>query len=46
MAAALFFLTFPHAKVSQLDGFSDEEMKPELYFFLAPQGKRCVIQAS
>jgi hypothetical protein len=46
MAAALFFRTFPHARVSNLEGMSDADMAEEIYFLLSPKGKRCLIEAS
>ncbi|KIM95804.1 hypothetical protein OIDMADRAFT_45105 [Oidiodendron maius Zn] len=46
MAAALFFRTFPHARVSNLEGMSDADMAEKIYFLLSPKGKRCLIRAS
>ncbi|KAL7948633.1 cytochrome P450 [Trichoderma barbatum] len=43
-ATARFFLTYPEAKVSTLEGFSDEDMVQRLFFFEEPTGKRCLIQ--
>lgn len=45
-AAARFFLTYPEAKVSTLEGFNDEDMVPRVYFFAEPKAKRCLIQRS
>ncbi|KAH7137938.1 cytochrome protein [Dendryphion nanum] len=45
-AAAKFFRAFPNAKVSALDGFSDNEMEQVIYFLMYPKGKRCLIQMS
>lgn len=43
IATALFFRTFPNAKVSSAEGFSDEDMEPEMFFLLGPKSKRCLI---
>ncbi|UKZ56894.1 hypothetical protein TrVGV298_010740 [Trichoderma virens] len=43
-ATARFFLTYPEAKVSTLEGFSDEDMVPKVFFFEEPTAKRCLIQ--
>ncbi|RFU77511.1 cytochrome p450 [Trichoderma arundinaceum] len=45
-AAARFFLTYPEAKVSTLEGFSDKDMMPKVFFFVEPTAKRCLIQRS
>ncbi|KAL6901429.1 cytochrome P450 [Trichoderma evansii] len=42
--AARFFLTFPEAKMSSLEGMSDEDMVPKVFFFTEPKAKRCLIQ--
>ncbi|KAI1151504.1 cytochrome P450 [Nemania diffusa] len=39
-----FFRAFPHAKVSALEGMSDEDMSPTLFFLAQPQGHRCLIE--
>lgn len=44
IAAARFFLEFPDAKVSTLEGMGDKDMKPKIYFLITPQGKRCLIE--
>ncbi|KND89234.1 putative sterigmatocystin biosynthesis P450 monooxygenase [Tolypocladium ophioglossoides CBS 100239] len=44
LATARFFLAFPEARVSSHEGMSDEDMKPKMYFLLAPSGGRCLIQ--
>ncbi|KAI0481980.1 cytochrome P450 [Xylariaceae sp. FL0804] len=46
LAAALFFRTFPRARVSTREGFSDADMDKELYFLIAPKGHRCLIDLS
>ncbi|KAL7800233.1 cytochrome P450 [Trichoderma ceciliae] len=45
-ATARFFLTYPEAKVSTLEGFSDKDMVQRMFFIAAPTGKRCLIQKS
>jgi cytochrome P450 len=45
-ATALFFRTFPNAKMSNLEGFSDDDMEQTIYFLMFPKNKRCLIQAS
>ncbi|KAL9468467.1 hypothetical protein ACSS6W_010161 [Trichoderma asperelloides] len=42
--AARFFLTFPEAKVSSLEGMSDMDMVPKVFCFTEPKAKRCLIQ--
>lgn len=44
LATAKFFLTFPEATVSRLEGMSDEDMVPKIYFLLSPSGGRCLIE--
>ncbi|KJK86857.1 hypothetical protein H633G_09287 [Metarhizium anisopliae BRIP 53284] len=46
LAAARFFLTFPEAKPSSLEGMSDRDMVPAIYFTTVPAGNRCLIQAA
>ncbi|KAI1409987.1 cytochrome P450 [Hypoxylon sp. FL1857] len=45
LATARFFTRFPNAKVSRVEGFTDEDMEPALYFLLAPKKQRCLIDA-
>ncbi|KAK4156089.1 cytochrome P450 [Chaetomidium leptoderma] len=45
LAAAKFFRAFPEANISGLEGMSDEDMEPTMYFLLSPKGKRCLVQA-
>ncbi|KFA77756.1 hypothetical protein S40288_00506 [Stachybotrys chartarum IBT 40288] len=45
LMVARFFLEFPEAKVSQLEGMSDEDMVAKMYFLLVPSGQRCLIEA-
>ncbi|KJZ71230.1 hypothetical protein HIM_09373 [Hirsutella minnesotensis 3608] len=46
LATARFFLTFPQATVSSLEGMSDKDMEPTIYFLQIPRGGRCLIQSS
>jgi hypothetical protein len=46
IATAKFFRAFPNAKVSTLEGFSDDDMEQMIYFLMYPKNKRCLIQAS
>ncbi|KAH6983524.1 cytochrome P450 [Ilyonectria sp. MPI-CAGE-AT-0026] len=43
LATARFFHAFPHASRSNLEGMTDKDMVPRIYFLLAPRGKRCLI---
>ncbi len=43
LGAARFFKAFPHATLSSLEGMSDEDMFPELFFLISPQGHRCLM---
>lgn len=45
LATAKFFKTFPNAMPTSLEGMSDEDMDPDVYFLSNPRGKRCLIQA-
>ncbi|RDA86314.1 hypothetical protein CP532_5689 [Ophiocordyceps camponoti-leonardi (nom. inval.)] len=45
-ALAYFFLAFPDARVSTLEGMSDKDMEEEDYLVLSPKGKRCLIEAA
>ena len=45
LAAALFFRTFPEAKVSRLEGMSDKDMEEMIYFLMSPKGRRCLIES-
>ncbi|KAH8678543.1 cytochrome P450 [Xylariales sp. PMI_506] len=44
LATAIFFHRFPSAEVSCLEGMTDEDMVPKMFFLLQPKGKRCLIQ--
>lgn len=46
LATALFFRTFPRARVSTAEGMSDDDMKMLIYFLVIPKGKRCLIDPS
>jgi cytochrome P450 len=46
VATAAFFRKYPNAKVSTLDGFTDDDMEQIVYFLMYPKNKRCLIQAS
>ncbi|KAI0595750.1 cytochrome P450 [Biscogniauxia sp. FL1348] len=43
LATALFFRTFPNAKMSTSNGMSEKDMVPEEYFLIVPSGHRCLI---
>ncbi|TGJ80855.1 hypothetical protein E0Z10_g7924 [Xylaria hypoxylon] len=43
LGAARFFKAFPNATVSYLEGMKDEDMSPKLFFLVAPQGHRCLV---
>lgn len=43
LCTARFFRAFPSAKVSTLEGFTDSDMDPLLYFLAIPKSKRCMI---
>ncbi|KAI1135802.1 cytochrome P450 [Hypoxylon sp. FL0543] len=45
LATARFFTRFPNAKPSQLEGFTDDDMEPALYFLVSPKKQRCLIDA-
>ncbi|KAF5694773.1 cytochrome P450 monooxygenase [Fusarium denticulatum] len=44
LATARFFRAFPNAKVSTIEGMSEEDMELRAYFLLSPKGGRCLIQ--
>ena len=46
IATTKFFLAYPNAKVSTLQGFTDEDMDQVIYFLMYPKNKRCLIQGS
>ncbi|POR31859.1 Cytochrome P450 [Tolypocladium paradoxum] len=46
LATARFYLAFPDAKVSGLEGMMDDDMTNVIHFLLVPKGKRCLVQAA
>ncbi|KAL4784203.1 cytochrome P450 [Aspergillus varians] len=46
LATALFFRTFPAAKVSTREGMCDDDMEMMLHFLLSPKGKRCLVEVA
>lgn len=44
LAVARFFLAFPDATMSALEGMSDDDMHMQLFFLGSPKGKRCLIE--
>ncbi|KAI0433186.1 cytochrome P450 [Xylaria sp. FL1042] len=46
MGLAYFFRTFPNSQMSTLEGMTNEDMKPAMYFILSPQYHRCLIKAA
>ncbi|KAL2678701.1 hypothetical protein Neosp_009452 [[Neocosmospora] mangrovei] len=45
LGTARFFRAFPSATVSRSEGMSDQDMIPKVFFLLAPNGGRCLIEA-
>ncbi|KAF4507941.1 hypothetical protein G6O67_004386 [Ophiocordyceps sinensis] len=45
-ATSRFFLAFPDARVSTLEGMCDEDMFQENHFVMSPKGKRCLIECA
>ncbi|KAI1471370.1 putative cytochrome P450 [Daldinia caldariorum] len=45
LATARFFTRFPNATTSYLDGFTDKDMEPVMFFLMSPKGQRCLINA-
>ncbi|OTA99874.1 hypothetical protein M426DRAFT_324762 [Hypoxylon sp. CI-4A] len=45
LATARFFTRFPNSKVSQKEGFTDDDMDPIMFFLLSPKSQRCLIEA-
>ncbi|KAL3440804.1 cytochrome P450 [Aspergillus insuetus] len=43
-ATARFFLAYPNAKMSKMEGMSDEDMEPLHFFLMFPRKKRCLMQ--
>lgn len=44
LAVARFFIEFPRAEMSTLEGMCDEDMEPKIFFMMAPKNKRCLIE--
>lgn len=44
LATALFFRTFPKARVSEKEGMCDEDMKAKIFFLVSPKGRRYLIE--
>lgn len=44
LATARFFLTFPKATVSTMEGMDEEDMEQIAYFLMSPKGKRCLVK--
>ncbi|KAI8626564.1 cytochrome P450 [Xylariaceae sp. FL1651] len=44
LGTARFFKAFPNANVSTLEGMSDADMFPKLFFLTNPQGHRCLME--
>ncbi|KAI0508831.1 cytochrome P450 [Xylaria bambusicola] len=44
LGVARFFKKFPNAKMSSLEGMTDEDMVPKLFFLINPQGHRCLME--
>ncbi|KAI1106419.1 putative cytochrome P450 [Jackrogersella minutella] len=45
LATARFFVRFPNATPSRLEGFTDDDMEPKLHFLMQPKNQRCLINA-
>jgi cytochrome P450 len=46
LAIAHFFREFPNAKISALEGMSDDDMVQVTFFLAPPKNKRCLIECS
>lgn len=46
LGAARFFRAFPQARISSLQGMSDDDMEPEMIAFTEPKGHRCLIECT
>lgn len=44
LATALFFRTFPRARVSTANGMSDKDMEMKAHLVMFPKGGRCLIE--
>ncbi|KAJ5691987.1 hypothetical protein N7462_001410 [Penicillium macrosclerotiorum] len=45
LASAFFFREYSHARPSDKEGMTDEDMTMKSFFLMAPQGHRCLIEA-
>ncbi|KAI1456501.1 putative cytochrome P450 [Annulohypoxylon moriforme] len=45
LMTARFFTRFPNARPSSLEGFTDDDMDPKLFFLMQPKNQRCLIEA-
>lgn len=43
-ATANFFLSFPNARLSSREGFTDNSMRPKMFFVSNPVERRCLIE--
>ncbi|KAI1744896.1 cytochrome P450 [Xylaria scruposa] len=46
MGLAYFFRAYPNARVSKLEGMSDDDMIPAMHFISSPRSHRCLIELS
>ncbi|KAI0183044.1 cytochrome P450 [Xylaria flabelliformis] len=46
MGLAYFFRAYPNARVSKLEGMSDDDMIPAMHFISSPRNHRCLIELS
>jgi hypothetical protein len=46
LATALFFRTFPDARVSQREIMCDQDMEVKMFVLVSPKGRRCLVEAS
>lgn len=46
LATALFFRTFPDARVSQREIMCDQDMEAKMFVLVSPKGRRCLVEAS
>lgn len=44
LAVAHFFRRYPHARMSDKEGMTDDDMEPKMYFLVSPKGHRCLVQ--
>ncbi|KUI73017.1 hypothetical protein VM1G_08319 [Cytospora mali] len=46
LGTARFFRMYPNAKISTLEGMSDDDMEQQLSFLAPPKTKRCLVEVS